>query len=130
VVHRTAADPLRGTESNVVPFVLRPSIINITVGELEDDGDDRRVGELSLSLNPPLLPGQRVSLHLNEQTDRNPFAYSFDEIKRATNPGEIRFLLRDVKPGTYLVRVQVDGAESRLEVDTTPTSPTISVHRL
>jgi len=124
VVHRTAADPLRGTESNVVPFVLRPSIINITVGELEDDGDDRRVGELSLSLNPPLLPGQRVSLHLNEQTDRNPFAYSFDEIKRATNPGEIRFLLRDVKPGTYLVRVQVDGAESRLEVDTTPTSPT------
>ncbi|HIK17517.1 MAG TPA: DUF4255 domain-containing protein [Leptolyngbyaceae cyanobacterium M33_DOE_097] len=124
VVHRTAADPLRGTESNVVPFVLRPLITQIVVGEMEDDGDDRRTGELRLSLNPPLLPGQRVSLHLNEQTDRSPSAYSFDEIKRATNSGEIAFLLRDVKPGNYLVRVQVDGAESRLEVDTTPTSPT------
>ena len=32
--------------------------------------------------------------------------------------------IRDVKPGEYLVRLLIDGAESQLEVDTEPGSPT------
>ncbi len=124
VIHRTTADPLRGTESNVVPFVLRPVLNDIQIAELTHEGENERQGELILTVNPPLHQGQRLTLFLNQRADRNPAAYSFDAIKREAVSATIFVPLRQVKPGEYLVRIQVDGAESRLEVDQDVNSPT------
>jgi hypothetical protein len=123
VIHRTTADPHRGTESNVAPFVLLPVITAATVGDVVDDGDDRRYGNLTVTLNPPLQPGQRLTAYLNERTEYTA-AYTFEAIKRETAGDTVTVPIREVKPGSYLVRVQIDGAESRLEVDTDSTSPT------
>ena len=38
----------------------------------------------------------------------------------------IEFSLQSAEADTYFVRVQVDGAESLLDIDTTPGSPTLN----
>lgn len=124
VLHRNPADPLRGIESNVLPFVLRPSIRDLRLDRLEDLGDGLRSAEMTLTLRPAVAKGQRLILALNQRASNSPAAYTFDAIKRESDSATVSIPIRDVNAGEYLVRVQVDGAESRLQVDLDRASPT------
>ena len=113
----TATEPHRGFESNVAPFILQPAIttpLPVTVA---------RGATLTLALNPPVGREQQVALLAGENaiplptrppTDP-PTASSFGFAIPAGFP-----------PGTSLLRVRVDGAESALIVDTNPVSPTFN----
>jgi hypothetical protein len=126
----------RGFESNVGAFVLRPSVTNgpvIPSGDLVDVTSSTitvngapvqvRGGRLRLKLDPPVGRDQRVVLLLNQVNTPIgvvPRAYSFrgapgnglpDGVPEAT---VIEVPFANVAIGTYLVRTQVDGAESVL----------------
>jgi hypothetical protein len=107
----------RGVESNLIAFVLHPLI------QKKPDGSAEIVlasSELTVKVNPAVTPAQRVSLLLNElSAPADPVArsYSLDATPLTAESNELVFPVSGVAPGTYLVRVQVDGAESALELD-------------
>ena len=124
VVHQmmmgTPPEPHRGVESNVAAFVLRPTIIS--TGTSIDE--TTKVA----SVNPTIGQRQRVVVLLNELpelAEDTPDAYTFVFMSRNADTNEIPLMPEkdeetgkyDVNPGTYLVRVQVDGAESLLDVE-------------
>ena len=143
IVQRIAmGDPLvdhRGTESNAASFVLRPTITNGPVIPPADvvalvsstetiDGVlvQLRAGALRVVFNPRVSRDQRVTLLLNELNVVPPtvtHAYSFKApASNGLAPGvadtdTIEIPFSRVVAGTYLVRVQVDGAESTLVQD-------------
>ena len=45
---------------------------------------------------------------------------------RRSDTNSITFKVRHVKPGEYLLRLHVDGAESQLSIDTNSDSPTFN----
>lgn len=119
------ADPLNQlVESNGLPFILRPQIQSIAVQDLE--GDDTRSAQVLIKADVLVGVKQRVVLSLNEWSVDAPATYSFEAKARDIDTQALIFSIRDVKPGNYLVRLQIDGAESPLEVDTDPNSPTFN----
>ncbi|GJQ57401.1 MAG: DUF4255 domain-containing protein [Candidatus Scalindua sp. AMX11] len=125
VVHRILMGsppvPHRGVESNVAAFVLHPQIIGTIIANSS---------EVALTVNPAVGETQRVVLLLNEYNpiplnppaDVPPLSYSFHAPPMALlsppAPTEnIAIPISGVSAGVYLVRVQVDGAESPLRYD-------------
>jgi hypothetical protein len=122
VVHEIyLGDPLvahRGVESNVAAFILHPKL---------DPPVSPASGTITLTFDPHVGRSQRVTLLLGESNPPagNPGrAYSIaappeNGITTAgqTETAAIKFSLANVDPGDYLVRVQVDGAESSFGVD-------------
>ena len=110
----------RGVESNVAAFILHPTITSPTFPATAS-------GTFPLSFRPMVGRSQRVTLLLGESnppTGTPGRAYSIaappeNGITTAgqTETAAITFSLANVDPGDYLVRVQVDGAESSLGVD-------------
>jgi hypothetical protein len=108
--------------SNVVSFLLRPSIVQAQMVPADT---------LQLDIEPPLLPQQRAMVFLNERVTPesppapeivSPRAYSFVvPVRSVLSPPQpitqLQVPLIDVEPGSYLVRIQVDGAESPLFTD-------------
>jgi Pvc16 N-terminal domain len=115
----------RNVESNVAPFVLRPTIKNISV-QLVEQNDDLRSVNLTVHINLPVGVKQRVIVSLNEWTISQPAVYVFEALQRSQDTDEVIILVLDVKAGEYLVRLHVDGAESQLGIDTQPDSPTFN----
>jgi hypothetical protein len=136
--HRLMGSPLtshRGDESNLAAFVLCPEIttpLSLTNPQTATDGT--RSGDINLTVQPPIGATQRVVLLLNEfqPAPLSPpgggavtaLAYSFVAPPRlglqsppSSLPppqSNITIPIRGVRPGNYLARVQVDGAESPL----------------
>jgi hypothetical protein len=128
--------PHRGVESNVAAFVLSPTIKKdpltgkheIAISNRHTSPNGTRSANVAVKLKPNVGRGQRVVLFLNEfdpPSEGPSRAYSF-EAKSADQPTpppesaeEITFSVSGMRAGTYLVRVQVDGAESPLETDST-----------
>ena len=122
------ATPHKGFESNVVAFVLRPklspvpTLVGVPVSKVID-GVTFHEGTVRVNFNPTIGIDQQVVLLLNEKTSSSPAqSYSFVTPKNngitATGVIEtnvIDFNFEKVMPGDYLLRVQVDGAESPLE---------------
>lgn len=116
----------RAFGSNVVPFVLCPRIAaNVEVTNLEEMGEEGLYGaQLRVQVDLTVSAGQRVLLFLNERVFlgdvsqmRSPkAAYIFLANSRNEDKNTLCFSVTDVKAGMYLVRVQIDGAESPLEV--------------
>jgi hypothetical protein len=116
--------PHCAVESNVVPFLLHPAI----TGSIADDDT------LAVAFQPKVDKAQRVKLLLGEvdpPPDRPGRSYSLDApvgngitAEGQPDTGSITFSLADVEPGSYLIRVQVDGAASALATDTAKDSPT------
>jgi hypothetical protein len=98
----TPAKAHRGFESNIVPFVLRPTIKNPPT----PSGAGVRV-----DLIPNIGLGQRAVLLLNSLSGA-PSAYTSLPAISNADADHIVIPIAGVPPGTYLVRVQVDGAES------------------
>jgi hypothetical protein len=61
---------------------------------------------------------QQALLFLNQRSNNNPVSYIFAAKAREEDTNTVVFQIFNVKEGEYLVRVQVDGAESPLEVST------------
>jgi hypothetical protein len=129
VVHRrlmgTPDQPHRGVESNVVPFVLVPEITktggnyNVSVGPVTTEtinGQTVHSADVTVKVKPQVGKEQRVLVLLNELTATDPDAYSFPVTPLTADTATLVFPVRRARPGTYLVRVQIDGAESRLEL--------------
>ncbi|QKQ75901.1 DUF4255 domain-containing protein [Nostoc sp. TCL240-02] len=100
-------------ESNVAAFVLHPTITAF-VAQVENSGDNLRTAEITVKFQPKVGKIQRVVLLLNEASGKSPAAYSFLVAPRTEDTDAITIPVKNVKPGTYIVRVQVDGAESPL----------------
>lgn len=105
--------PHRAVESNVLPFVLRPAITATVSGT-----------DVEVNLVPSVRPGQRVRLLLDEVTDPPPPGQDLRSVTLepaddgTPGPWDTRtFDASAVGAGEYLVRVQVDGAESPTTVD-------------
>ncbi|WP_369255294.1 DUF4255 domain-containing protein [Geodermatophilus amargosae] len=125
--------PHRVVESAAVPFVLRPAV------EVRFDPGDPSAAPpgsaVAVTFTPPLAAGQRVRLLLNEWTDPAPAdrALRFHRLEPEGEPAPgtttLRFPADAVAPGTYLVRAQVDGAESVLELrgGEDPPTPRVTV---
>ncbi|SNS14376.1 Protein of unknown function [Geodermatophilus pulveris] len=113
--------PHRVVESAAVPFVLRPVVDPrfVAGGGVPPDPPGNAV---DVGFTPPLAAGQRVRLLLNERTDPAPTdrPLRFHRLEPAAEPAAgattSRFPADAVEPGTYLVRAQVDGAESLLDL--------------
>jgi len=122
--------PHRGVESNVFPFVLSPTITDVTAPALNNDGNDNMSGNVFVDIDPQVGKKQRVVLMLNELSPPSlPVAYVFeapsrDEPANPDSTGTISIPVKMVKKGHYLVRVRIDGAQSEPGVDTVNTSPT------
>lgn len=108
VIHQmmmgTPPEPHRGSESNVAAFVLRPTISIDETTKI-------------VRINPTIGKSQRVVLLLNELAEKSPAAYTFVLPSRSADTNEIAVPDSGVKAGNYLVRVQVDGAQSPLVVE-------------
>ena len=121
----------RGVASNVVPFVLRPVIAPPAVPAgpavvgAATDGDGLVSAEIDLRFAPPVGKRQRVTLLLNRldpPPGSAPEAFTFEAASRnlPSEPDTVTQLavpIAGVEPGSYLVRVQVDGAESPVGFD-------------
>jgi hypothetical protein len=144
------AIPHRGFESNVAAFVVRPVIaMKDDAGQQVPDidvnttgaGTDPRSGTITARLQPVVGKRQRARLLLSEvraaddDEDRPNRAYTFDAPSRDqpdqpdTSP-VVDFPVSGLIAGTYLARVQIDGADSELTRDPATgvyAGPTVSV---
>jgi ABC-type transport system substrate-binding protein len=113
-----ASLPHAGPESNLSVFVLRPSITSVAVPDATT---------VRIDVTPPVAATQRVTLLMNGLAGAPAPAYSFDLPSRfvlsSLPPGPppapvttLEFRIAGVTPGEYLLRVQVDGAESPLRL--------------
>lgn len=106
-------------ESNVLPLVLCPKILNGSEGvamlNAEEQDEDIYRGHITAQIDVTIAPEQRVYLLLNGV--ENPKTYIFKAPRRTSNANLIEVSIQNVIAGAYLVRVQVDGAESPLLVD-------------
>ena len=118
-------DPIKTIESNALPIILCPSIVgNVKIVNLRETWNNSYSSEVIVKVDLTVDPSQRVSLLINEIVDKNPQDYIFAAKPRRTETNLLNFLVRDVRAGEYLIRVQIDGAESHLEMDKNAESPT------
>jgi hypothetical protein len=126
-----------GVESNLAAFVLRPRIVALSLANVQTASDGSRSADVHLNISPAVGATQRVVLLLNEfqpaslsppsGTELLALTYSFIAPSRfslqspptALPPPQpnIPVPISGVRPGNYLVRVQVEGAESPLEIN-------------
>jgi hypothetical protein len=67
-----------------------------------------------VNLVPNIGIGQRIVLLLNNVTTTPPAAYASSSVLSSADSASIVVNIANVPTGTYIVRVQVDGAESQL----------------
>jgi hypothetical protein len=114
----TPATPRAGTESNAAPFVFHPRIKTAAGGpDVSISAAVAGVRTVTVGIAPPVGKDQRAVLLLNEPVAANPRAFSAVAQPRANDADPVVFDVRGLATGTVLlVRVQVDGAESVLDV--------------
>ncbi|MBN2385422.1 MAG: DUF4255 domain-containing protein [Anaerolineales bacterium] len=122
-----------GFESNVAAFVLRPVVtaLAVPVSSQLVDGVTLCSNDVTLNFTPRLGVRQRLVLLLNEYDppgNRPAWAYRFEVAFTPPNPADTSLAslvtrVVDVAAGDYLVRIQVDGAESPLDPGPDPRNP-------
>lgn len=116
----------RGLESNIAPFVLHPTITLATAAALPSPNGTNVI----LTLSPNIGVGQRAILSLNDLTVTPPLAFTSLPVIAAAESDQITINMTGVPTGTYLARVQIDGAESLLSFDSGThqfTGPTVGM---
>jgi hypothetical protein len=128
VIHRqhtsSSATRLSTVESNAIPIVLRPTIQQVRLTNLQGQGDEPRSALLRLQTDVMVGVKQRVVLVMNEWSTEQPVGYQFEANPRGADTNEITVSLQGVKSADYLLRLQIDGAESLLGIDPDASSPT------
>ena len=125
-----------GKASNVAAFVLRPTVTAsaVSISNHVVDGMILCTDDITLNFIPRVGARQRVALMLNEfnpADDRPARAYRFEVSFTPPSPSDasvasIVTRVKEVVAGDYLVRVQVDGAESPLDPGPDPNHPFFS----
>jgi hypothetical protein len=125
--------PHKGVESNVSAFVLRPktTVTSVHKSSRIVNGINIIKADLTATFDPPAGIDQRGVLLLNElnpPADRHAWAYSFNiDLNEPGTVGDTKDHATvsdiEVAEGEYLVRVQVDGAESPLQESSDPNNP-------
>jgi hypothetical protein len=114
-----------GVASTVVPYALAPRIHQTagvydvsTLNARSDvvNGVTLHSADVRVVLEPSVGRRQRVAILLNELTAGDAHAYTFVAEPRSADGATITVTAVDVIPGTYLLRVQVDGVDSALDV--------------
>jgi hypothetical protein len=95
-----------------VAFVLRPTVTAV---------DPSGLPQLEVGVDPAVTKDQRVTLLLDAR--EAPAAFAIAAEPRTGTVSTLAFDLADLAPGTYLLRVRVDGAESALEVAVDESAP-------
>ncbi len=98
----------RDRVTNSMTFPLVPEVTKITY----PDGVD----QLTLTCNPPVKEGQEVALLLGDRA----IPYQFSAGTEQSN--SLTFDVKNVPPGTYVVRLRVDGVDS-VPIDFTEQPP-------
>ncbi len=136
----TPPTPHRGAESNAAAIVLRPTVVSVSMTappprerrprprrpQPRRPQPRRRTPppEVTVEVRPAVGKDQRVALLLRQLTDEEANSYTLFTSPREEDGEVIEFSVAGVTAGDYLVAVQVDGAESPLEADADPESPT------
>jgi hypothetical protein len=121
-----------GVESQTATFMLRPIVQNIKVTTGTSTITGQTVELIQLIVDPPVAATQEVLLLLNQVPPAGspppaPLAYGFvaeppySLLSPPSTPpapsATVSVPFSGVTPGTYLVRLQVDGAQSLLTTD-------------
>jgi hypothetical protein len=112
-----APPPKNVVESNVSLFYLQPLIQQPAAGP--PSGGQTPV---TVQVEPAPQIAQQVQLLLNELTPpagAAPLSFTFDADPSQFSGNSVTFTTFGTRPGAYLVRVRVDGAESVLQTDAT-----------
>lgn len=116
-ITRTDNNPRSSLRSNASPFVLAPRIVSPREAKI------KRGTDFIIDFEPAVANERIVYLVMgNEPFEMTPIMNSSNSDKRTTQ-AKVR-IPDDIKVGTYLLRVSIGGAESRLDVDGNPRSPT------
>ncbi|MEL6224346.1 MAG: DUF4255 domain-containing protein [Cyanobacteria bacterium J06627_8] len=115
-----------GAESNLVSFVLRPTLTSVQATSVESIGHEMCRAVITVETAQLIDPEQRVILILNEWSRQNADAYMEKATGRSETTQAVQFTLDHIEPGDYLVRLQINGAESLLDVDQNPASATFN----
>jgi len=99
--------------SNELPLAVAPRVTGLPAAPVPRDGTGTAI--VNLTCDPQVLEGQAVFLLLGER--QVPLDPDF-----ALPTGTLRFVVAHATPGTFLVRVRVDGVDSLL-VDRRPARP-------
>ena len=130
VIHPQASprsdEPERQIESNATAFVLRPTVTEVAVENLRSRSGNRCHAEVTITCNVTIGSNQRAILILNDRASSDPGTYLFKANPRDRDSQTVQFSLQDVNPSEYLVRLQIDGAESLLTIETDPRSPRVN----
>jgi len=113
---QTPHEPHRGLESNVVAFVLHPAFGGLALAPVPA-GVSPYKGLATLTVTPVPVREQRILLLLNRTSPAVPSSYSFTADARANDAAPVVVPVKNLARGEYFVRVQVDGAESPLDLD-------------
>jgi hypothetical protein len=110
--------PHRGFASNVGTFVLHPQIV-LPIGKttVPDPQGGAPLPALQLNLDVMLGKSQRVALLLNSTAAVNSTALSFLAPPRSADSTSVAIAIPGAAAGQYFVRMQIDGAESPLDLD-------------
>ena len=108
--------PHPGVESIVAAFVLHPVITTVADSNVASTTSGTTTlysATVTVTLDLAVGGSQRVVLLLNQVPPASPpAAYAFSAPLRSTSSTSVDVPIAGVVAGTYLVRVQVDGAES------------------
>jgi hypothetical protein len=104
--------------SNVAAVIVHPKI-SVSLHQVIDSAADLHAVEIAVKFYPQLRKTQRVVLLLNEISSPHTLAQSIVMPSPHEDTEVMNIAVKDIKPGTYLVRVQVDGVASPLEINQT-----------
>jgi Pvc16 N-terminal domain len=115
-------------ESNPVALVVEPAVVEASQVALPAAGPSNggHVVGLQVRFAPSVTARTPVLVLLNEVSrnpERAPRAYAL-QIDAEPASADLVALRAEVEPGSYLVRVQMHGVTSRLEIDDDRSSPT------
>ena len=110
--------------SNTGIFMLRPQVTASISNDSTEirDSISYRSGQFDLTINPPVLPIQKVKIFLNQvAAPYNSYAFNAEDgndiAPPATESASVSIPFQQIAAGTYLLRVQVNMAESPLSKD-------------
>ncbi|MDY6785666.1 MAG: DUF4255 domain-containing protein [Cyanobacteriota bacterium] len=109
--------PDSALESNAIAVVLCPKIEKVEVANLEENEDGLYNGSLTVHADMRVGTRQKVFAILNGTGSDNTLTYIFTAEQREIATSSSIFAIENVRLGEYLVRLQIDGAESTLEVE-------------
>ncbi len=89
-------------------------INKVQVENTQANGAGLKSAFLNITPTPAIAPNQKVNLMLNKITNEIPVSYVFTASSRSLVLDVLSITVKGIKPGDYLVRLDVDKAESLL----------------